>query len=143
MCLAIPWLQRISDLYFDLIRVEPVTPPTESRERSRSIKERQEALEEHLTQSTEDGGSQRSEILSRISKMGQPMLPMSSSGIGIEEEVKMAAATQSDPTYIQAPSNPQPSQPQMVGGALQGQQQQQVFTQPISSQVRKLTVQDP
>ncbi len=69
-------------------RSEPEAAPTETRERSRSIKERQEALEEHLSHSGEEGGSQRSEILSRISKMGQPMLPVSGHGGGGEEEVR-------------------------------------------------------
>ena len=70
------------------------TPPVETRERSHSIKEKTQSIEDQMAQSsmTDEGSSQRSEILSRISKMGQPMLPMtppnpSSAGGGEEPNV--------------------------------------------------------
>ncbi len=55
------------------------TPPTERR--TDTIKERTRSIEDSLTHSTDggesdDGKTNRSDILSRISKMGQPMLPM-------------------------------------------------------------------
>ena len=52
-------------------------PPAESRERSGSVRNRTQSLEEQMStsQDGEGGASQRSNILSRISKMGQSMLP--------------------------------------------------------------------
>ena len=46
-----------------------------------------------MTQPQEEGASQRSEILSRISKMGQPMLPMTPHTAGsAEEEVSITSS---------------------------------------------------
>ena len=61
-------------------RVE--TPPTERRSdpTGQTVRERSRSIEEHLTHGEngeeEKGTTNRSDILSRISKMGQPMLPM-------------------------------------------------------------------
>ena len=53
------------------------TPPIERRSTD-SVRDRTQSFEEQLVQSTEgeEGGANRSEILSRISKMGQSMLPV-------------------------------------------------------------------
>lgn len=64
--------------YFYYNRIE--TPPVDRK--SDTVRARTQSIEEQLTQSGEgdtEGGSNRSEILSRISKMGQSMLPVSSS----------------------------------------------------------------
>ena len=50
-----------------------------------------------MTQPQEEGASQRSEILSRISKMGQPMLPMTPHTTSAEEEVGLFSITSSLP----------------------------------------------
>ena len=61
------------------------TPPTDRKRDgvSETVRERTQSIEEslHNVEGEGDnggGGSNRSDILSRISKMGQPMLPMSS-----------------------------------------------------------------
>lgn len=53
------------------------TPPIERRSTD-TVRDRTLSFEEQLVQSTEgeEGGANRSEILSRISKMGQSMLPV-------------------------------------------------------------------
>ena len=67
---------------FSLSRPE-TPPPVETKERSGSVRDRTHSIEEQMT--TSDGGgagegsSQRSNILSRISKMGQSMLPTGAS----------------------------------------------------------------
>ena len=62
------------------ISVESPPPSTpETKPRSGSVRDRTQSIEEHMTNPSgeESGtGGSRSEILSRISKMGQPMLPM-------------------------------------------------------------------
>ena len=63
-------------IYFYYNRIE--TPPVDRK--SDTVRARTQSIEEQLTQSGEgesEGGSNRSEILSRISKMGQSMLPVS------------------------------------------------------------------
>ena len=57
-----------------LLRIE--TPPTERKSESTTVRARTHSIEESLTQSLEGDIDNRSELLSRISKMGQPMLPM-------------------------------------------------------------------
>lgn len=56
-------------------------PPVETRERTGSVRGRTQSIEEQMTvsQDGEGGASQRSNILSRISKMGQSMLPVGAS----------------------------------------------------------------
>ena len=68
------------------------TPPStpETKPRSGSVKERTQSIEDHMSTSTDDAGTtQKSEILSRISKMGQPMFPMGASGGGATSEGEM------------------------------------------------------
>ncbi|KAL5484070.1 hypothetical protein EMCRGX_G020509 [Ephydatia muelleri] len=54
----------------------PVSAPLPTPSDSSHSEDQNSVREEHLTQSTDEGSSQRSEILSHLSKMGQPMLPM-------------------------------------------------------------------
>ncbi|MCG8620608.1 MAG: hypothetical protein MJE68_01235, partial [Proteobacteria bacterium] len=59
-------------------------PPTpETKPRSGSVRDRTQSIEDQMAAGSGEesgtgggGGGSRSEILSRISKMGQPMLPM-------------------------------------------------------------------
>lgn len=58
------------------------TPPVDRK--SDTVRARTQSIEGQLTQSGEgdtESGSNRSEILSRISKMGQSMLPVSSTAV--------------------------------------------------------------
>ena len=65
---------NIIDHHTPLYSVE--APPTpETKPRSSSIRDRTQTIEDKMSASVEDSGdSQRSQILSRISKMGQPMM---------------------------------------------------------------------
>ena len=64
--------------------VETPPPPTpETKPRSGSVRDRTQSIEDQMAAGSGEesgtgggGGGSRSEILSRISKMGQPMLPM-------------------------------------------------------------------
>ena len=86
-CLLI--ITSISDTYtinflHSCFSVETPPPPTpETKPRSGSVRDRTQSIEDQMaTGSGEEsgtgggGGGSRSEILSRISKMGQSMLPM-------------------------------------------------------------------
>ena len=70
--------------------VETPPPPTpETKPRSGSVRDRTQSIEDQMTTAEETGsGGSRSEILSRISKMGQSMLPVN---------LPASAAASSDP----------------------------------------------
>lgn len=72
-----------SVLFHVCFSVETPPPPTpETKPRSGSVRERTQSIEDHMTTPSgeESGtGGSRSEILSRISKMGQSMLPVNPS----------------------------------------------------------------
>ena len=79
---------------YTLNRVD--TPPTDRKRDgvSETVRERTQSIEEslHSVEGEGDnggGGSNRSDILSRISKMGQPMLPMSSGSMTINEQTEV------------------------------------------------------
>lgn len=73
--------EREAEAEQDSQRPETPPPADTTRERSGSVKKRTQSIEEHMTHSQdgEGGASQRSNILSRISKMGQSMLPAGAS----------------------------------------------------------------
>ena len=79
--------------------VSVATPPTERKKDL--VRDRTQSIEESLTHSTdgesEEGGSgsktNRSDILSRISKMGQNMLPTSSVGTAVGGESNEVCTT--------------------------------------------------
>ena len=79
-------------MIFPYFRPETPPPVAEVRDRSGSVRDRTQSIEDQITNSQEGevgGGSQRSNILSRISKMGQSMLPAGASpgaGSGVSEE---------------------------------------------------------
>ena len=79
-------------MIFPYFRPETPPPVPEVRDRSGSVRDRTQSIEDQITNSQEGevgGGSQRSNILSRISKMGQSMLPAGASpgaGSGVSEE---------------------------------------------------------
>lgn len=82
-----------------LLIFRPETPPpvVETKERSGSIRDRTQSIEDQMTGSSQDGeggASQRSHLLSRISKMGQSMLPASGSPGGSDD-----AVSSDSPTY--------------------------------------------
>eukprot|EP00731_Ephydatia_muelleri_P024158 Em0016g429a len=62
----------------------PVSAPLPTPSDSSHSEDQNSVREEHLTQSTDEGSSQRSEILSHLSKMGQPMLPMTTNNDDLE-----------------------------------------------------------
>jgi len=73
-------------------RAETPPLPMETKSRSdSSVRERTQSMEEQLTQEDGAGGTNRSDILNRISKMGQSMLPgstgPSSTSVASEDDV--------------------------------------------------------
>ena len=82
-------------------RVE--TPPTERKSdpTGQTVRERSRSIEEQLSHAEngeeEKGTTNRSDILSRISKMGQPMLPMATGSSGSTEAVQASDLAYSCP----------------------------------------------
>ena len=84
------WSKKLAWIFdrFPSLRfsVETPPPPTpETKPRSGSVRDRTQSIEDQMAAGSGEesgtgggggGGGSRSEILSRISKMGQPMLPM-------------------------------------------------------------------
>lgn len=69
-------------------------PPVEVKDQGTgSVRHRTQSIEEQMSEADTGGGggSNRSDILNRISKMGQPMLPMgaaaSSSSLASEDDI--------------------------------------------------------
>ena len=95
------------------------TPPTDRKRDgvSETVRERTQSIEEslHNVEGEGDnggGGSNRSDILSRISKMGQPMLPMSSGITTTNEQTESTVASNVQPVSTQPIVTQQPIQPQ-------------------------------
>lgn len=76
-------------------------PPTpETKPRSSSIRDRTQDIEDKMSASMEEsGGSQRSQILSRISKMGQPMMLVTNQSGGREDDNMDVSTTCSHVPY--------------------------------------------
>ena len=77
-----------------MLRID--TPPID-RKSTDTVRDRTQSFEDQLVQSGEggeEGGANRSEILSRISKMGQSMLPVASTVASSTSEPTVAPVSQ-------------------------------------------------
>ena len=78
-------------LFLPLPRPETPPLPVETKPRSDSVRERTQSMEEQISSATDEGGAtNRSDILNRISKMGQSMLPGGpgpSASVASEEDI--------------------------------------------------------
>lgn len=84
-------------------RLEPPPPsPPTSRDRSASVKERMQSIEEHLTASTDESDdNQRSKLLSKMSRLGgQAILPPGTMPTAQVRERKREGETSSLCVYV-------------------------------------------
>ena len=69
------------------VRIDSPPPPVETKSHNSSVRVRTQSMEEQLGNVQDGEGIQRSDILNRISKMGQSMLPTGASpASGVSED---------------------------------------------------------